>query len=101
MLVLTPEKVAEHIVRLAKEPRRWLVLPKILSVAPWLNLIWLGLIDWFAVHHFVRKEWAADLMRGSLLIRSWDSMMRSGFRTSFFSSGNSIANDFLKLDEYL
>lgn len=59
-LALTPESVAQRIVRLARWPKRSLILPGILSVAPWLNMLWPGMIDWFAVRNFVRKERAAE-----------------------------------------
>lgn len=60
-LALTPESVAERIVRLARRPKRALVLPGVMRVAPWLNILLPGMIDWFAGRNFVRKERAAEL----------------------------------------
>ncbi|MGD8812979.1 MAG: SDR family oxidoreductase [Anaerolineales bacterium] len=64
-LALTPEKVADRIVRLAIHPKRSLVLPRIAFLAVGLNRIWPGLIDGFAVRSFVKRERAADLQQGS------------------------------------
>jgi len=59
-LALTPESVAERIVRMARRPKRALVLPGVMRVAPWLNFLLPGMIDWFAGRKFVRKERAAE-----------------------------------------
>jgi len=60
-LALTPESVADRIVRLARRPKRALILPGVLRVAPWLNMLWPGMIDWLVERNFVRKERAAEL----------------------------------------
>jgi short-subunit dehydrogenase len=62
-LALSPEKVANWVVRLAKRPRRSLVLPRIAGLAVGLNRIWPGLIDDIVVRMFVKRERADDLIQ--------------------------------------
>jgi short-subunit dehydrogenase len=60
-LALTPESVADRIVRLARRPKRALILPGVLRLVLLLNMLWPGMIDWFVERNFVRKERAAEL----------------------------------------
>jgi short-subunit dehydrogenase len=60
-LALTPESVANWVVRLAKRPRRSLVLPRIAGLVVGLNRICPGLIDEIVVRVFVKRERAEDL----------------------------------------
>ena len=64
-LALTPKSVATWVVRLAKRPRRSLVLPRIAGLAVGLNRICPGWIDEIVVRLFVRRERAEDLKQGN------------------------------------
>jgi short-subunit dehydrogenase len=59
-LALTPESVANWVVRLAERPRRSLVLPRMAGLAVGLNRIWPGLIDTIVVQIFVKRERSED-----------------------------------------
>jgi len=60
-LVVSPERLARAIVRLASRPRPTVVLPGIFWPVIWLELIWPGLIDRLTAAMFVQRERSDEL----------------------------------------
>jgi len=61
--VLRPENVGEAVARLADRPRRTRVVPGWMRPLIWLARTAPGVVDWFAVRAFVRKERADEIRR--------------------------------------
>ena len=55
-LKLDSEDVAQALFRLARRPRRRLVIPGVMSALVWLNVLAPGLIDWVIQKRFVEQE---------------------------------------------
>jgi short-subunit dehydrogenase len=55
-LTLSADDVARAVLRLAKRPRRMVVLPRIMHLAVWLNTLSPALVDWVMRRLFVERE---------------------------------------------
>jgi short-subunit dehydrogenase len=55
-LLLSAEEVAENVLRLARHPRRMLVIPWPLRLAALFNGVFPGIVDWAVVRLFVHPE---------------------------------------------
>jgi short-subunit dehydrogenase len=55
-LTLSAEQVAEAVWRLARRPRRMLVIPWYYLPVHWFNTVFPGLVDWIVEFFFVRPE---------------------------------------------
>jgi short-subunit dehydrogenase len=55
-LELSAEQVARAVLRLARRPRRALIIPGVMRVAIWANSVSPALLDWAVERLFVRKE---------------------------------------------
>ena len=58
--MLTPEKVASAIVRLAKHPRRSLVIPSTMRIVVGFSRLFPGIVDWATIRFFTRRERGGD-----------------------------------------
>ena len=56
ILTLSADAVAREVVRLARHPRRMVVIPRIMGPAVWLAWHFPGIVDWGVERFFVRKE---------------------------------------------
>jgi short-subunit dehydrogenase len=55
-LALSAEDVARDVLRLARHPRRMVILPRVMYLAVWLNALAPGLVDWAVRRLFVERE---------------------------------------------
>jgi hypothetical protein len=55
-LLLSSEAVARAVLKLARHPRRALVIPWPMRFAVWLNALFPGLVDWAIEQRFVKPE---------------------------------------------
>jgi short-subunit dehydrogenase len=55
-LELSAEQVARAVLRLARRPRRAMIIPGVMRVATWANTLSPALLDWAVERLFVRKE---------------------------------------------
>jgi short-subunit dehydrogenase len=53
---LTPDKIAETVMRVVKHPRRMVIIPRIMWSVVWLNAIFPGFVDWGIRQVFTKKE---------------------------------------------
>jgi hypothetical protein len=55
-LELSAEQVAGAVLRLARRPRRAMIIPGVMKLAVWANILSPALLDWMVEKLFVRKE---------------------------------------------
>ena len=56
ILALSAEEVACEVVKLARHPRRMVVIPRVMRPAVWLTWHFPGVVDWIVERMFVRRE---------------------------------------------
>jgi len=55
-LSLSPQDVAQAVLKVVRRPRRAVILPPVMNIAVWLNAITPGWLDWIIEQRFVKPE---------------------------------------------
>ena len=59
-LKLTSDDVAKETMRVANRPKRMVVIPRVMWLGYWFNILFPGLLDWIVEWRFTRRERPAD-----------------------------------------